>query len=491
MRPTENLSARLEILKDRYTEAQHEVNRLEARIEDGDRDPLTEGEAEHYTRSLVARDRAKSRLEAQLRRTKKAKRSGGATRSVKSVDVGPTLLRDRARLDPWDLSTLQATRGPVGPYALTRELRARAHDAIERAPDYVLDEHRESAASLVDSKGESPDVGPWNAYFAQYILEHSSPRYTQAFFEYLRVGDAISNEARSILGSTGPAGGFLSAAWTDPTIILQNSGTVNHLRALATVKTVPTQQWLGVASAAVVAEWSATATEFSDGGPSTFTEPSITPVRAEAHVTASRELASDSDIAEQVLRLMTDARNVLEGTALISGTGGVQQPQGLVSKLAGVTTSRLSTVTSHAVGPVDAMAMLSKLPARYVNNASFMSHWFLQSILRSQAQAQPSLIADIGPRQTLMLGMPYYLSSAMLNATGGTVLSTSSQDQIALCADFASAYTIVDRIGLEVVYNDGVVGAQRRPTNSVSWSGFWRTSADVTNTDAAVLLVTA
>lgn len=492
MRPEEVSSSRsqsrIRDLNDRYQRASAEVDRLLEEYGDRDGD-IPVGQAEHLNRTIVQRDRAAAELRRVLRRSKRptSKTRPGASQRAQS---GPVLVRRR---DPYNLSEIRSSAAMydqpselsvrTGPFWESAELRARAHDAIEQAPAYVTDEHRESAAQLVDSE-------LWGSEHARHMLTHGSPRYTAAFFEYMRDGAGMSAEARSILGSTGAAGGYIASTWTDPTVLITSNGSTNPMRQLATVKTIPAgQTWNGVTSQAMVAEWATTATQFADGGPSSFVQPSITPQRADVHVVSSIELARDSDIGDQVLRLFADARDVLEGTAFVSGTG-VNQPFGIVTKLATTTTSRLATTTSAALGPVDAYAALNALPARYVNNASWLSHWFAQSILRAQGAAQPGFIVDVAARTTLMLGMPYLLSSAMLNAGGTTGLSTatSSTDSVLCVADFASAYTVVDVAGLEVVVNDAVQGSGGRLSGQMSWSGFWRTGGDVTNASAAILV---
>jgi hypothetical protein len=40
-------------------------------------------------------------------------------------------------------------------------------------------------------------------------------------------------------------------------------------------------------------------------------------------------------------------------------------------------------------------------------------------------------------------------------------------------------YYIVDRVGMSVVYDPIVLGANRRPTGQGAWYAFWRTGADV------------
>ena len=57
-----------------------------------------------------------------------------------------------------------------------------------------------------------------------------------------------------------------------------------------------------------------------------------------------------------------------------------------------------------------------------------------------------------------------------------------------VAGDIRSAYTIVDRLGLEIVYDSLVLGANRRPTGQAGFVGYFRTGAEVTNVAAARVL---
>jgi HK97 family phage major capsid protein len=93
---------------------------------------------------------------------------------------------------------------------------------------------------------------------------------------------------------------------------------------------------------------------------------------------------------------------------------------------------------------------------------------------------------DLGPGiPSQLLGRSTYQSSAMPAAPLSS--ATASSDDVLILGDF-SEYLIVDRVGMEVVYNPLVLGSNRRPTGEVGWAAFWRVGADVTNADAFRLL---
>jgi HK97 family phage major capsid protein len=146
------------------------------------------------------------------------------------------------------------------------------------------------------------------------------------------------------------------------------------------------------------------------------------------------------------------------------------------------TASRTSAQTNASFGLIDAYHMVDNLPARWQPNSQWVGHWFMANLIRQQGSASNNtfwidLNVGIPP---LFLGQQFNQSSHMLNA-GGTVglsAATASSDNVLILGDF-SQYVVVDRMGLEVVYNPLVVGASPlRPTGQVSWTAFWRTSAD-------------
>jgi HK97 family phage major capsid protein len=278
---------------------------------------------------------------------------------------------------------------------------------------------------------------------------------------------------RAMNEGSSAAGGFIVPPFLDPAIILTNTGINNPFRAVSTIKTITTQTWKGVTSAGVTAEWTAEASEMTDASPS-LSQPTITPVRADAYVQASFEMLEDTDIATELATLFADARDILEGTAFAVGTGSTQ-PYGIVTELSLVTASRTSATTTGIIGAVDVFNLGTNLPARWQANASFVAHRATQNKLRALAtgpsQAQSAFWADFGQGlPSKLTGYPIYLASGMSSTF------TTGQDVLVL-GDFRAGYYIVDRIGMSVAYNPLVIGSNRRPTGEVGWAAFWRTGA--------------
>jgi HK97 family phage major capsid protein len=85
------------------------------------------------------------------------------------------------------------------------------------------------------------------------MLTTGSPEYLAAFESYLN--DPGGYASRAALSLTPANGGYLVPFTLDPTIILTNAGSANPYRQYANVKTTATNDWNGVTSAGVSAEW--------------------------------------------------------------------------------------------------------------------------------------------------------------------------------------------------------------------------------------------
>ena len=208
------------------------------------------------------------------------------------------------------------------------DLRARALDAIEQAPEYMSDAGRERATELVERTGLINGTG-----VARHILTTGSPEYHEAFRAYLDNPDA--NASRAALSLANANGGYLVPFTLDPSIMLTNAGSMNPFRQLATIKTITTDDWNGVTSAGVNAEWLAEGTEAADATP-TFGTAIITPKKAAAWVYGSFEILADSDFGAQFPALLSDAKDRLEEAAFATGNG-TTQPAGAVTRAATVT----------------------------------------------------------------------------------------------------------------------------------------------------------
>jgi HK97 family phage major capsid protein len=93
--------------------------------------------------------------------------------------------------------------------------------------------------------------------------------------------------------------------------------------------------------------------------------------------------------------------------------------------------------------------------------------------------ATTSIVNDNGSTP-MLLGKPLLESTSVVGAfaNGNKVLAYLDARQ----------YFIVDRVGMSVVYDPIVLGANRRPTGQGAWYAFWRTGADIAVATAARVL---
>ena len=201
--------------------------------------------------SLVATeiDEQRARVDALEAREAKVSeiRKLSERESVREEGADPASRGSRKKSDPFDLSEV---RGDMSAPGRVRELRARAHDAIEQAPEYVTDAQRTSAAKHLDNDTKG-DV-------AAHYLTYGSPEYVDSWTNYMTTGTFRSSDGehnRAAMSTTAANGGYLIPFHLDPTVILTNAGSTNPFRAISRVDTIASNVWHGVTSAGVTAEW--------------------------------------------------------------------------------------------------------------------------------------------------------------------------------------------------------------------------------------------
>jgi HK97 family phage major capsid protein len=360
------------------------------------------------------------------------------------------------------------------------DVRARALSAIEkyskRSDNWGLeDDGAEAATSLVEKGGKA-----FGTEVARQMLCTGSPEYLAAFESYLN--DPSGMAARAAMSLTSANGGYLVPFTLDPTIILTNAGSANPYRQVANMKTTTTNDWNGVTSAGVTAEWTAENTEAADASP-TVGQLKITPAKADAYLFGSVEILSDSDFGQQLPELLADAKDRIEETGFAIGTGSTQ-PKGIIP--AGTSQNRAGTA---AAGPAaqDVYALMAALPARFrgpraqnVWAANLLTINALRNIPKFTG-ATESIVNDNGPVPT-MLGKPFLESTSILGAftSGNKVLAFLDARQ----------FYIVDRIGMSVFYDNFVLGANRRALGSGAWYAYWRVGSDVSTTTAVRVFAT-
>jgi HK97 family phage major capsid protein len=353
---------------------------------------------------------------------------------------------------------------------------SRARAAVDQAPEHMNDTGREHVTQLLQRGGRQTPL------IARHILMTGSPEYHSQFEEYVASQGMFAGEAiRAALSLTDANGGVLVPFTLDPTIILTNAGVADPIRQIATQKQIATNDWNGVTSAGVGAEWTGEGTEAADASP-TFTQPTITPKKADAWVFGSYEVLADSGFAGELQRLLADSKARLEGAAFATGNSGTTQPRGVVAAVAAVTASLVSSATITAFVSGDVYRVSDAMTPRYASAASWIANKRIFSLIRQMDTAGGSAFwANMGMGvPSMLLGSPAYECSTM-----GSVITTSAN--ILLAGDFKEYY-IVDRIGMSLLYEPMVKGSNQRPTGQAGWYAFWRVGADVVDPTAFKLL---
>ena len=453
------IEADIKALEEINPEEQTEENhlRLDALLEDWDA-AKTELEPWEAREAKIAEMRERSHQQA--------------NREVTGAD--PTVIVKQKR-DPFaDLDSVRTHMVPVA------EVRARAEAAIEqfanRQDHWALtDDAAQHVTDLIYKRGKN-----FGKALSEQLLVTGAPEYLAAFEQYLSDPGGFSQ--RAALSLTPANGGYLVPFTLDPTIILTNAGSANPYRQVANVKTTTTNDWNGVTSAGISAEWTAEGTEAADASP-TVGQLKITPQKADAYLFGSFEVLSDSDFSAQLPELLADAKDRIEETGFAVGTG-TGQPKGIIT--AGTSQNRAGTA---AAGPAaqDVYALMAALPARFRGPRArnvWMGNLNVINTLRNVpafSGATTSIVNDSGPVPT-MLGKPFLESTSILGTytTGNKVLAYLD----------ASQYYIVDRVGMSVLYDPVVLGANRRPTGQGAWYAFWRTGADVSTATAVRVFAT-
>lgn len=475
--------AGLDELRVQFTELRDEIEEL-ANLAD-----ITDEQTERLETVLAEAEELRAtigKLEQREARIAEVRAAHIAGRTEPGADPGVQVVVRRD--DTYDLGTMRAN--PYGDHrAYGTEIRDRALRAIEENAKALDSTNMDRLDQMVAQAGRGmPGQTDHPAGIARHIVLTGSPEYRQLFSEYVS-GDATAvtrmpSEARAALSLTGANGGFLVPFTLDPTVVLSNVGAVNPFRTICGQVSITTDDWSGVTSAGVTAEWLAEATEAADASP-TFAQPSITVNKASAYIQASLEVVMDSGVDSEIARLIADAKDRLEATAFATGSGS-GQPLGIMTQMALVTASRVAGSSGAAgaadLAAADIYALDNALGPRWRSNATFVANKKILNDIRQLGTANlyHAFWTDFGGGMPpSLIGYPVYESSAM----DSTVVSGSNDDVLVL-GDFRNGYKIVDRVGLAIAYNPLVLGSNRRPSGEVGWFAYWRVGGEPIIDDA-------
>lgn len=368
--------------------------------------------------------------------------------------------------DIYDLSTVRGNA--ADPESMKTEIRDRARKAIEigRYGDGNT-EDQQAAAERTLARAYDPE-----GILPRQFVSTGSPIYERAWRKYLARGTFApftNEEARALAIGTGAAGGYLLPFTLDPTIILTSNGVVNPMRAVSRVEQTAQNTWKGVTSTQGTAAYALEAAEASDNS-TAFAQPVIDAKRAQYFVPFSVELDQDWDqVRSELGRLVQEAKDDLEATKFLSGTG-VVEPQGLHN---GATTVVTSSSTANFT-LADVYAVKDAVPPRFQAIGRFLAHNTIQSKIRQlDTYGGGAFWANLRDGdQDRLVGYPIDQYSAMTSVltTGSTIITFG---------DF-SKYLILDRVGMGIDIIPHLFGtANNYPTGQRGLYALWRNSGTV------------
>jgi HK97 family phage major capsid protein len=383
--------------------------------------------------------------------------------------------------------------------ASTRAARSAGLRAIERNKD-ILSPAAGDRLEHVLRERDPMGLG------AAYIAAVADPAYQGAFGKLLSYGNAAhlrmsreelasvqavvqADEQRAMSVGTGTAGGFGVPIDLDPSILLSSNGVLNPIRQLARVETTVADIWKGVSSDGVTASFAAEAAEVGDNAP-TLAQPSITTQKAQAFVPFSIEVGMDYvGLQAELGQLFADAKDTLEATAFLTGTG-TNEPGGIlnIGGTGGLTTTqRILTDVAATLDIDDVWDLKGNLTnTRFASSATFAGNSaMIDRIFRFTPAGSTTEPQAMPTREGPLMGRPVAEWSTMVN-------TTTTGSKVLIFADFKACYRIVDRIGLSVELIPHLfAAANHRPSGQRGLYAFWRVGGGVQVANAARYLEVA
>ena len=251
-----------------------------------------------------------------------------------------------------------------------------------------------------------------------------------------------------------------------------SDGEISPISRLARNVTIAgTNTWQGVRSDGVTSNYGAEASVVNDDSP-TLEQPEITAERWTSFVLISFELFDDWSGAQAELgKMFADAKAVEDATALLTGSG-TAEPQGI---LTGASTAvEVDTATAATLDADDVYSVKNALPPRFRPRAQWvMAGEILDAVARLVPYGSTTDVPLVPQDRSQVAGKPVSEWSTMAS-------TVATGNKIAIYADFAAAFVVVQRLGVrvEIVQHlaDPTTG---RPTGQRGLLAWGRTGAGV------------
>ena len=367
------------------------------------------------------------------------------------------------------------------------ELRSHARGMVEQSRIYARADHQEAVTKILERMDDDGVAD----YAARLVIATSTPEYIRAWSKTL-TGRTLTAEDATLLGRADEirttmtsggtsAGGYAVPVPIDSTFILTGAGSSNPFRRISRQTFLAEgNTWKGVSAAQVTASFDSENAEVSDDSP-TLTQPSIATAMGRAFAQFSIEGSADiPDLVNQLSVIFMDAKDNLEASNFATSSTA---PKGIMSVVAAVTASRVSSTTGGAYAVADVYKLQQNLPARHRLNGTsraFVMNNITINTTRQFATANNYhfyLVDGTAGAPSTLLG------DTLVEASSITSTVTTGNDLI-VYGDFAK-YLIVDKLGMTTEYIPHLFAtANNLPSGTRGVFCYWRVGSDVLDADA-------
>lgn len=395
----------------------------------------------------------------------------------------PEGIRTPTRANPWDLDAVTRALHRDTAERGGRELRSRALAAVEAAPG-VNARSKEHLTKVLESFDFEDDEaeGRGARTVAAHVVATSSKEYIRAWSKAMKTAIRTGQPDMGALqvlqraaSLTDSAGGYAVPLPIDPTIVLDDDGSVSPIRQISTVRTCVTDQYRIVTTGAVTASYDAESAEVSDDAP-TFDKTDISIHTARGFVPFTLEIGGDfPNFTEQVGMLLRDSKMNLENNKFALGSGS-GEPFGIVTALDG-TSFEITENTDDTFSLGDVYDVDEELPARFAQNASWIANKKIYQAIREAGGANLddfwANLRDGRPPQ--LLGHPAYEVSAM----DGAITTSGAVDNFVMVLGDFRFYWIIDRVGFSMELIPHLFHTSNNlPKGQRGVFAWWRNGAD-------------
>lgn len=341
----------------------------------------------------------------------------------------------------------QQIKGHVDP--LLEAQRDRINEAISKSED-ALDAATKAQAFAKTQRGFSADGKEVSAEEA---------KIKQAFQHYIRKGadssftpehaEIMLRLTKKLSSASDPAGGYAVLPDVDREITRILTET-SPIRRIARVKTISSDQYEKLQRVdGAGAGWADRDEAPTETSTPTFRKLTIKAWKLWAEPQISQDLIDDAfiDIEAELSQAVSEAFEVLENTAFVSGDG-VGQPRGFLDYPAGTAWNQIEQVISGDDAGITYDGLIDLISAPkdgYLANAVFVMKRSTVAHIRKlvNGNGDPLWVPGLGSEPSTLLGYPIVRAADM---------PAIAQNALAVAfGDFRRGYTIVDRIGTRVL----------------------------------------